>query len=56
MTEAEMVTLASVIEKETGSPEERALISGVFHNRLRSACGCSPTPLFCTAADKRAAR
>ncbi len=35
LTEAEMVTLASVIEKETGSPEERALISGVFHNRLR---------------------
>jgi UPF0755 protein len=35
LTEAEMVTLASVIEKETGSAEERALISGVFHNRLR---------------------
>ncbi len=31
----EVVTLASVIEKETAKPDERALISGVFHNRLR---------------------
>jgi len=35
LSEAEMVTLASVIEKETGQPVERPLISGVFHNRLR---------------------
>jgi len=33
--EEEMVILASVIEKETGKAEERPLISGVFHNRLR---------------------
>jgi len=31
----QLVTLASVIEKETGAPEERPLISSVFHNRLR---------------------
>lgn len=31
----QVLTLASVIEKETGRPEERDLISGVFHNRLR---------------------
>ena len=30
-----VVTLASLIEKETGAPEERAIISSVFHNRLQ---------------------
>jgi UPF0755 protein len=35
LSEADMVTLASVIERETGQPDERRLISGVFHNRLR---------------------
>jgi UPF0755 protein len=29
------VTLASIIEKETGDPEERFVISSVFHNRLK---------------------
>ncbi|MCG6893549.1 MAG: endolytic transglycosylase MltG [Desulfobacteraceae bacterium] len=31
----EIVTLASIIEKETAMPSERAAISSVFHNRLR---------------------
>lgn len=30
----QLVTLASIIEKETGAPEERPMISSVFHNRL----------------------
>ena len=34
LSEADMVTLASVIERETGQAEERKVISGVFHNRL----------------------
>lgn len=31
----EVVTLASIVEKETGAPEERPLIAGVFQNRLK---------------------
>jgi UPF0755 protein len=31
----QVVTLASIIEKETGAPFERSLISSVFHNRLK---------------------
>ena len=34
LTQHQAVTLASVIEKETGAGEERPLISSVFHNRL----------------------
>ena len=35
MTMHEVLTLASVIEKETGSGGERSEISAVFHNRLK---------------------
>jgi UPF0755 protein len=35
LSEADMVILASIIESETGTAEERPLISGVFHSRLR---------------------
>jgi len=35
MTMHEVLTLASVIEKETGSGGERPEISAVFHNRLK---------------------
>lgn len=35
LTQHQVVTLASIIEKETGAQAERPLISSVFHNRLR---------------------
>lgn len=34
LTRDQVVTLASVVEKETGAPEERPLVASVFHNRL----------------------
>lgn len=35
MPRHELLVLASIIEKETGVPEERGLVSSVFHNRLK---------------------
>ncbi len=35
LTRHQIVTLASIIEKETGDEAERPFISAVFHNRLR---------------------
>jgi UPF0755 protein len=36
LTEYELVTVASLVEKESANPEERPLIAGVIYNRIRS--------------------
>jgi UPF0755 protein len=48
MTPRKVVTLASLIEKETSFPEERELVSVVFHNRLRikMKLDCDPTIIY----------
>lgn len=48
MSRHQIVTLASIIEKETGAPEERPRISSVFHNRIRKGMmlQTDPTVLY----------
>lgn len=44
MTQHQVLTLASVIEKETGVNEEREEISAVFHNRLKKGIPLQSDP------------
>jgi UPF0755 protein len=44
----QVVTLASIVEKETANPDERPLVASVYENRLRigMALQCDPTVIF----------
>ncbi len=48
LTTREVITLASLIEKETALSNERSLVSAVFHNRLRRnlKLACDPTVIY----------
>jgi peptidoglycan lytic transglycosylase G len=46
--ERQLVTLASIVEKETGNAAERPLVASVYENRLRigMALQCDPTVIY----------
>ena len=49
----DVVTLASLIEKETSLPDEKRLVSSVFHNRLKIGMklDCDPTIIYALKRD-----
>lgn len=48
LTVRQVITLASMVERETSVPDERSLVSSVFHNRLRRGMllQCDPTVIY----------
>ena len=51
----EIVTLASLVEKETGRPEDRPIVASVYQNRLRRGMplDCDPTTIYAALLEAR---
>jgi UPF0755 protein len=52
LTTRQVVTLASLIEKETGKPEERPLVAAVFRNRLKIGMPMQADPTIVYALER----
>jgi UPF0755 protein len=51
----EVVTLASLVEKETAIPDERATVASVYENRLHAGMllDCDPTTIYAALLEQR---